>query len=382
MSVTPASPPHNESEDVSRFIQQLYLGCPRVIITPAILVINAIVFVFMLFQGVGITGQNLPVYIQYGANLGALTKDDQWWRLFTAIFLHYGILHLAFNMWALWDAGRLTERLFGHKNFAWIYLFAGLFASLASLYWNQDDVASVGASGAVFGIFGALIGYLVRQRHTVPRLLLRQLLKTALFFTGFALFLGFSVPAIDNAAHIGGLISGLLMGMLLAKPLTQSRPAILPAMLAHAGSVVLLVIAITMAPAAYYDYQAQKQAEQSISRFVQEENRLMDEWKVLVKGLQSGNPTSEIDTHQQLNRMLEEWAQLQSQTFIAGNIQEQSRERMALLNEYAGYRMNNIRYLIRYIETGDNRQMTSIRQNTEEIKRVLKLLNQSVGLPD
>jgi|GEM_PF-1317543 len=370
----------NQSAAITHFVQQLYLGCPRVIITPAILTINVIIFVFLLIQGAGLTGQNLPVYIEYGANLGALTKDDQWWRLLTAIFLHYGILHLAFNMWALWDAGRLTERLFGHTNFAWIYLFSGLFASLSTLYWNYDDVASVGASGAVFGVFGALIGYLVRQRHTVPELLQKQLLRSALIFTGFALFFGFTIPAIDNAAHIGGLVSGLILGLLLAKPLAIKRPPLLPAMLAHGGSVALLVLAIIMAPAPYYDYQAQKQTEEVIKHFIQNEKELMDEWRILVEDLQSNKTLSETEVLQQLNRMLSDWVQIQDQTRSHGDIQPKANEQVLLLNEYAGYRINNIRYLIRYIETGDSTEMHKISENTENIRRVLDLLNKSAGL--
>jgi rhomboid protease GluP len=370
----------NQSAAISQFVQQLYLGCPRVIITPAILTINIIIFVFMLSQGAGLTGQNLPIYIEHGANLGALTKNNQWWRLLTALFLHYGILHLAFNMWALWDAGRLTERLYGHINFAWIYLFAGLFASLSSLYWNQDEVVSVGASGAVFGVFGALIGYLVRQRHTVPGLLLKQLLRSALIFTGFALFFGFTIPAIDNAAHIGGLASGLILGLLLAKPLTKKRPTLLPAMLAHAGSVSLLVIAIILAPAPYYEYQAQKQAEDIIRSFIQNEKELMDEWRTLVENLQNNKSFSETEALQQLNHMLDDWSRVQNQTQVSGIIQQKAEERISLLNEYAGYRINNIRYLIRYIETGDDSQMRNISENMNNIKRVLGLLNKSAGL--
>ena len=251
-------PNENPAEAIQHFVRQLYISCPRAIITPAIIAINVAAFAFILTQGAGLYGGNLPVYIEYGANLGALTKDSQWWRLLTAVFLHYGVLHLAFNMWALWNVGRLTERLYGHINFAWIYLFSGVFSSLSSLYWNLDEVVSVGASGAVFGIFGALIAYLLRQRHSVPNLLLKQLLKSALLFTALSLFLGFTIPAIDNAAHLGGLSAGFVLGLLLAKPITQKRPALLPAMLAHAGSVIIFVFAIILAPPPFYNYAVAK----------------------------------------------------------------------------------------------------------------------------
>jgi len=209
----------------------------------------------------------------------------------------------------------------------------------------------------------------------VPDLLLRQLLKTALFFTGFSLFFGFTVPAIDNAAHVGGLISGFLMGLLLAKPLSRKRPALAPAMLAHAGSVTLLITAITLAPPAYYNYQAQKQAEVIIREFITQEQQLMKEWRTLINNLQSVNPDPDAEIQRQLNRMLDEWSLLQGQTRAIGKTQEKARQRITLLHEYAGYRINNIRYLTRYIETGDDLQMHNISENTEKIKRVLAKLN-------
>ena len=378
MSDDPQKPIASEAEDVKHFIQQLYLFCPRIIVIPSILTLNILVFVFLLTQGAGIWGDNLPVYIEHGANLGALTKDNQWWRLLTAMFLHYGIPHLLINMWALWDAGRLTERLFGHTNFAWIYLFTGLFASLSSLYWNLDDVASVGASGAVFGVFGAMIGYLVRQRHIVPRPLLRQLMKTAVLFTGLALLFGFLVPAIDNAAHVGGLVSGLLMGLLLAKPLTHKRPAIFPAMLAHAGSVVILVVAIILAPARYYDYQAQQLANETISGFADKANQLMAEWSEFVELLRQGQVDSEMTARQQLGRMLGDWASLQARAHVEGHIQDRTRRLARLQYDLAGHWMNNIHYMMRYLETGDEIEIQNIsNNNTENIKVVLEELNQS-----
>ena len=375
MDDQPKDSANEDTAAVTQFIQQLYSSYPRVVVIPTILVINIVVFLYLLSRGAGISGDNLQVYIEYGANLGALTKTNQWWRLFTAIFLHYGILHLAFNMWVLWDAGRLTERLFGHFNLAWIYLFSGLLASPSSLYWNQDEVASIGASGAVFGIFGALIGYLLTQKHAIPKLLQRQLLKSALIFTSITIFLGITIPAIDNAAHIGGLLSGLVMGSLLSRPLTQKRPAVKRALVAHAGSVTLFVLAIIMAPPPYYDYHKQKDAEKLISNFIKEERLLIKDWQSMVDELQSGQPVNDFAILERLSKSLDKWSYLRSVTRATGNIQPETARRIGLLSQYAGYRTDNVRVVMQYLNTGNEIYMQQLKQNNESIRKVMEQIN-------
>ena len=96
--------------------------------------------------------------LEWGANFGPKTMDGQWWRLFTSMFLHFGIIHIGFNMWVLWNVGRLVERLVGNFGFALLYVVSGLLGSVASLAWNPTTI-SAGASGAVFGVVGALIGF-------------------------------------------------------------------------------------------------------------------------------------------------------------------------------------------------------------------------------
>jgi rhomboid protease GluP len=159
------------------------------------------------------SGQGL---VDWGANYGPLTMGGQWWRLLTAVFVHSGLLHIAFNMWCLWDLGRLAESVYGHWTFAIVYLICGLFASLASLWWNPA-VLSVGASGAVFGIAGALIASFYLGEFSLPRSAIAGTLRSLLIFAGYNLFFGAVIGHIDNAAHIGGLIMGLILGALIAR---------------------------------------------------------------------------------------------------------------------------------------------------------------------
>jgi rhomboid protease GluP len=190
-------------------------------VTQLIVGINAAVFVVMTLAGVGMlsnpSGQDL---VRFGANFGPLTVSGQWWRLLTCIFIHGGLLHIAFNMWCLWDLGRLAESVYGHWTFAAVYLISGLSASLASVIWNPF-ILSVGASGAIFGIAGALIASFYLGEFSLPRAAMSGMLRSVMLFVGYNLFFGAVIAHTDNAAHIGGLLMGLLLGALIAKVAPQ-----------------------------------------------------------------------------------------------------------------------------------------------------------------
>jgi rhomboid protease GluP len=187
------------------------------VVTQAIFGINVAVFIAMLLAGVSMldnpAGQDL---VHWGANFGPLTVSGQWWRLLTCVFVHGGLLHIAFNMWCLWDLGRIAESVYGHWTFAVVYLISGLAASLASLIWNPS-ILSVGASGAIFGIAGALIASFYLGEFSMPRAALSGTLRSVVVFVGYNLFFGAVIARTDNAAHIGGLLMGLLLGALIAK---------------------------------------------------------------------------------------------------------------------------------------------------------------------
>lgn len=154
--------------------------------------------------------------VEWGSNVGRLTRGGQWWRLVSSMFLHGSIWHLGFNMLALWQVGRLTERIFGSSRFVALYLLAGVSGSLASVLWNPH-VNSVGASGAIFGVIGGLLAFLGRPNSGVPPTVVSELRSSLVPFLLFSLWMGFVYPHTDNAAHIGGLVGGWLAGHLLAR---------------------------------------------------------------------------------------------------------------------------------------------------------------------
>jgi rhomboid protease GluP len=187
------------------------------LVTQSIFGINAAVYLAMLFAGVSMlsdpSGQDL---VHWGANFGPLTVSGQWWRLLTCIFIHGGLLHIAFNMWCLWDLGRLAESVYGHWTFAAVYLITGVGSSAASVIWNEH-VLSVGASGAIFGVAGALLASFYLGEFTLPRAAISGMTRSVGLFVVYNLIFGAALRGIDNAAHIGGLLVGLLLGALIAR---------------------------------------------------------------------------------------------------------------------------------------------------------------------
>ncbi|HEV2397513.1 MAG TPA: rhomboid family intramembrane serine protease [Candidatus Sulfotelmatobacter sp.] len=178
------------------------------------------------------------VSIHFGANYGPLTLSGDWWRLFTYMFLHGSLLHIGFNMWCLWDLGALCESLYGRWTFLAIYVITGIGGGLASIAWNPG-VWSVGASGAIFGLAGALIASFYLGEFSLPRAAISGTLRSLLFFAGFNLVFGAAVPGIDNSCHIGGLISGLALGAVIARLAPHSDAAMRRAMLVGLVAVVL-----------------------------------------------------------------------------------------------------------------------------------------------
>lgn len=153
----------------------------------------------------------------WGADFGPLTFGGEPWRVWTSNYVHGGLLHILFNMWCLWNLGALAERILGRWTYFLSYTACGIGGSLLSLWWNPLRV-SVGASGAIFGIAGALITAIYFGKLPFPKEALRGISRSLITFAGYNLLFGF-LPGIDNSAHMGGLLTGLILGALLAPAL-------------------------------------------------------------------------------------------------------------------------------------------------------------------
>ena len=175
-----------------------------------LIAINLILWIATEFTG---DSEDPKTLIEFGALFGPLIAIGEYWRLFAAMFLHVGLMHLLFNVFALFVFGRIVERVFGHIKFITIYILAGLTGSIASFSFNPISIGA-GASGAIFGILGALVAYfsMNRKRHGAMG---RQSLTGLVVISSINLLLGFITPGIDNWAHIGGLATGFLIGSVL-----------------------------------------------------------------------------------------------------------------------------------------------------------------------
>ena len=256
----------------------------RAPVTLALLACNVAVFCITLVYGAGLWHTSNGVQLAWGANFGPATQDGQWWRLGTAMFLHFGMLHLALNMWAMWDVGRLVERLYGRLRFAMLYLGAGVAGNLLSLVVQGNRAVSGGASGAIFGLYGALLVFLWRERGHVDRREFRWLFGAACAFTLLTLVMGQVVPGIDNAAHIGGLVAGALLGRMLARPWAHASPRTHGGRWVAAGLLVLAVmLLLTHIPAPSYRMGQELRARAAIRQFLDEDRRISKRWDEILR---------------------------------------------------------------------------------------------------
>ena len=197
-----------EAEEVNKAMN---LGGSNLYITYAIMVLNIVVFALMAFDGAGIFEPNGLVHIRWGSNFSPLTLSGDWWRLLSATFIHFGIIHLAMNMYCLYTIGVYLEPMLGKVKYAAAYLCTGILASLVSLWWHTEPANSAGASGAVFGLYGLFLALLTTD--LIPKSVRTSLLQSIGIFIVFNLVYGMK-GGVDNAAHVGGLVSGFVIGYL------------------------------------------------------------------------------------------------------------------------------------------------------------------------
>jgi rhomboid protease GluP len=201
------------------------------------LITNIVIFVLMSLAG-GTT--NEATLLAFGVKANTLIDSGQWWRFVTPVFIHIGLLHLLFNSYALWSVGQQVEKLYGSARFVLLYVVTGV-AGVAASYFYHPMAISAGASGAIFGLFGVLLVFGLRYRSTLPPFFARAVGTGVLPVIVINLIIGFSIPAIDNSAHVGGLIAGAILAAIIPyeKPDTRRPPVFA---VAQALSILLVVV--------------------------------------------------------------------------------------------------------------------------------------------
>jgi rhomboid protease GluP len=205
-----------------RFLNALFSRATPV--TYAILIFNFVIYLLMAL----VSGENFleafvfmserDTLIAFGAKTNELLAEGQWFRLITPIFIHGGLLHLASNSYAIWVIGPVAEKLYGSARYLLIYLLAGIGGVSGSFLGGlgySPGIPSVGASGAIFGLFGLLFVFGYRYRSELPPNFRRAVTTGMLPVILINLFIGYTFPAIDNSAHIGGLLSGAILSFFI-----------------------------------------------------------------------------------------------------------------------------------------------------------------------
>jgi rhomboid protease GluP len=339
--------------------------------TAALIAVNIGVFAVMLAFGAGLWHSPNDVQLAWGANFGPATKDGEWWRLGSAMFLHFGLVHLAMNMWALWDCGRLVERLYGTPRLLLLYAASGLAGNLVSLVAQGDRAVSGGASGAIFGLFGALLVCLLRERRHVDPTEFRWLFWGGAAFALATLALGFFVRGIDNAAHIGGLGAGALLGIALGRPLTPRRPIPIGArLLATATLGVATALFALNIPEPRYRFGEELQARTAIRQFLDDEHRIANRWQAIVEAGRSGSASfDELAGDIEADVSKEYQDSFEQLSSVAVSPEAPSAARLEMLRRYALLRGDAAHALAEALRTQDRpgiaRALDAMRRATQ-----------------
>ena len=269
------------------FHAQLKALAPIPWLTYGLIAINAAVWLVTLGYGAGFAGTPAELLLRWGGNAASEVQRGEWWRMASALFLHSGLMHVALNMLGLYSAGVTVERIYGHRLFALVYLGSGLMGSALSLHFSAQGGVSVGASGAVFGVMGALLVGFLQHRDKLPKTLGKQTLSGAGFFILYSLAQGFAKPGIDNAAHVGGLLAGCMLAYVLPERLDLEKFV----RTYKTRGLLCLVIALGtaagvagMAPTARVDQRATLDLASGMRAMVEAMQALQDEAQQVEKG--------------------------------------------------------------------------------------------------
>ena len=205
---------NKESFEKSKRVEKIF-SMKEPVLTYTFMFVCVFMFMFLvLFGKNNFMELSASSLVEFGGNVGHLTKNGEYFRLFTCIFLHGGLIHLLCNMYSLYVIGPQVESFYGKLKYLVIFLFSGIAGSILSLAFNPDNIVSVGASGALFGILGAICYFGYHYRVYLGNVLKSQIIP--IIFLN--LMIGFMVSGIDNFAHIGGLIGGIFAAMAMGVP--------------------------------------------------------------------------------------------------------------------------------------------------------------------
>ncbi|MES1220949.1 MAG: rhomboid family intramembrane serine protease [Bacteroidota bacterium] len=369
----------NQAAEIDKVMN---LSKSNLYITFGIIGINVLVFLAMVVNGVSFFQPTGLDIIQWGANFSTLTYTGDWWRLITCVFVHIGIVHILFNMYALFMVGVYLEPMLGKIRYITGYLCTGVFASLASLWWHSEPTPSAGASGAIFGIYGIFLALL--STSLIPKKIRNSLLTSIAVFVGYNLLYGLK-SGIDNAAHIGGLLSGLIIGYMYYPSLKNTEQKKMP--------IVIAVIIITIAVASVYLQKGKEATNTGDRKSVIETlkeikhtdgEKFIEKYESFIemqnKALAPLNDTTL--TNQQLAEKLKtislpEWQKAgQLVMEVKGyNVSDKYKKKAEVMQRYVDERKEEIDLLLKYIEENNESYLQQRNDLTLKINKTVEELD-------
>lgn len=355
--------PPREQEEELEFTARMENFEPVLWVTYGLILVNFLIWFFTLTQGADFDGTPANKLFDWGGNATSEVQKGEWWRMVSAQFLHSSFLHVAMNMLGLYMVGRIVERTYGQRLFLMVYLGSGLIASAFSLIFSAQDMVSVGASGAVFGVIGALLTGILQNRQRLPRGFSSQTVGSITAFAIYSLANGLMSPDVDNAAHIGGFLGGGLIALILPERFdlphfrqTFFRRAIIAPLIIGFTVFGLMV----MAPQARVDqkafYLGLERLEQGIRKFVLAMEEIDQEQKDIAAGKLSVREAAHRAKVKYAPRFREAAEDLAQVIFRPGDPREAQVRRIqhvsGLLAEYMGldYRFNELTREVDYLD--------------------------------
>ncbi len=333
-------------------------------VTPILIDINILVFLLMVCSGVDFFAPDTESLVNWGANFRPVTLEGQWWRLITNCFLHIGLLHLAFNMFALMYIGVLLEPYLGKLRFAVAYLLTGVIGSVTSLYWH-DLTVSAGASGAIFGMYGVFLAMLTT--NLIPKSVRTTLLTSIGLFVAYNLLYSLK-GGIDASAHIGGLCSGLIIGYLFYPSLRRPNDEILTWV---SGAVATILVVGASVYVYHHISNDLITYEQKMKSFARYERRALRIYRMPPNSkketLLSVISDSGLYYWGESLKLLQEAQRLK--------IPAQFKERNDTLIEYCQLRIGSYNYLYMTIQQDTDIYKDSLRYFDSRIESMIKNLN-------
>lgn len=362
-----------EVEQAREFQGLLRNLTPHAYLTYVLIGINVAIFVVMIVRGVGVLEPDTGSLIAWGADFGPLTTNGQWWRLFTSMFLHIGIIHILMNMFVLWNIGTFIERLVGQAGFLAVYLASGLGGSLVSTLTSPYTV-SAGASGAIFGLYGCLLGFLALNRDSFPSSVLKPLTKGAMTFVFYNIVYGLGRSGVDLAAHLGGLATGFAFGLILSQPieLEAARRRGVRSAIVAAGAIALLATGALALP-----HVTDLEAE--MSSFAAMEHNVIDAYQKALSKAKNGEFSDEQFAKAIESTVLPDWKSSREHLAKLSGLPAQQKQFLDLLGRYLAARQEGWEFLVKALRDQNPAAFQESEAKQKEAEDRLKELQAFTG---